>query len=422
MLGKPPVRYEPERALVYRLDAYGCLRSRRSRCARPHERSLALPVLGPEPPGLRPSAARPAAGRGVRRRAARSRWSMAARRAHGRGTGRASWCNCRRSPRRTAISAISSTPRAAPFDDRAARRTATYAACDLLAMQPHVVMTEMFPFGRRAFRGELLPLLEAASAPRPRPLVLASVRDVLVSKPDPARYRWMVEACLRPLRPGAGPWRRAPDAVRRLSFPLAAELGDRVVHTGFVHPAHRRRRRGPAPAVLVSAGGGAVGERLLRAALAARPLHRATPRPLASGRRAQPAGRDIRCPRGAGARRLRDGALPAGSGDADGALRGVRLAGGLQHRGRGAGGGRADGAGAVRRRRGGRADAPRRAAGALGVAERVGEAEVDAGAGGRDRPDRRAAAARSRRLVLRRCRALGRDRGAPWCEERFGDA
>ena len=27
----------------------------------------------------------------------------------------------------------------------------------LLAMQPQVIVTEMFPFGRRAFRGELAP-------------------------------------------------------------------------------------------------------------------------------------------------------------------------------------------------------------------------------------------------------------------------
>ena len=81
-----------------------------------------------------------------------------------------------------------------PFDDELrAERQRTLLS--LLAMQPHVVMTEMFPFGRRAFRAELLPLLDAASALRPRPLVLASVRDILVSKPDPTRYRWMAEAC-----------------------------------------------------------------------------------------------------------------------------------------------------------------------------------------------------------------------------------
>jgi predicted glycosyltransferase len=144
----------------------------------------------------------------------------------------------------------------------------------LLEMQPpEVIATEMFPFGRRAFRGELLPLLGAARGCRPRPLVLASVRDVLVGKPNPRRHGWMVQTCLahydRVLVHGDE--RLLPFAA---SFPRAAELGDRVVHTGYVHPGvvPDPARDEPAPAVLVSAGGGAVGERLLRAALVARPL------------------------------------------------------------------------------------------------------------------------------------------------------
>ncbi len=141
--------------------------------------------------------------------------------------------------------------------------------------RPQAIVTEMFPFGRRAFRGELLPLLEAARALRPRPAVIASVRDVLVSKDDPTRYGWMVDACRahydRVLVHGDE--RLIPFAA---SFPPVAELGDRVVHTGFVHlgsPSSARFAESP-PAVLVSAGGGAVGERLLRSAIAARPLTR----------------------------------------------------------------------------------------------------------------------------------------------------
>ena len=144
---------------------------------------------------------------------------------------------------------------------------------ELLAeLRPQVIVTEMFPFGRRAFRAELLPLLEAARALRPRPLVVASVRDMLVSKRDPRRYGWMVATCLehydRVLVHGDD--RLLPFGM---SFPPAVELGERVVHTGFVHPGatHPTPPAETPPAVLVSAGGGAVGERLLRAAIAARP-------------------------------------------------------------------------------------------------------------------------------------------------------
>lgn len=159
-----------------------------------------------------------------------------------------------------------------PFDERL-RAERQRLLLDLMATRPHAVLTEMFPFGRRAFRVELLAMLEAAARHRPHPVVCASVRDILVSKSDPARYLWMVDACIahydRVLVHGD------PSLVPfAASFPLAAELGDRVVHTGFVHPGALAELIGEAPAVLVSAGGGAVGERLLRAALSARPRSR----------------------------------------------------------------------------------------------------------------------------------------------------
>src|SRR5918994_1726033 len=46
--------------------------------------------------------------------------------------------------------------------------------------RPRVLLLELFPFGRRKFAAELLPLLDhARSAPRP-PLAACSVRDLLV--------------------------------------------------------------------------------------------------------------------------------------------------------------------------------------------------------------------------------------------------
>jgi predicted glycosyltransferase len=159
----------------------------------------------------------------------------------------------------------------APYGDalRAARRD---RLLDLFAERhPHALLTEMFPFGRRAFRGELAPLLEAAV--RQRAVVAASVRDVLVSKPDSARYGWMSELALarydRVLVHGDE--RLLPFVA---SFPPTALLGERVVHTGFVRPPPPTVPAGEAPTVLVSAGGGAVGERLLRASLVARALTR----------------------------------------------------------------------------------------------------------------------------------------------------
>jgi predicted glycosyltransferase len=137
-----------------------------------------------------------------------------------------------------------------------------------------VLITEMFPFGRRAFRRELLPLLEAAGALRPRPWRLCSVRDILVQKPSLKSYAWMRDTAL-------AHYDRVlvhtdPQLIPfDLTFPFAAALEDRLVNTGYVvdapSPAQSEESVGP-PEVLVSAGGGRVGATLLEAAIEARSL------------------------------------------------------------------------------------------------------------------------------------------------------
>src|SRR5207249_8444068 len=50
-------------------------------------------------------------------------------------------------------------------------------------VQPRAVVVELFPFGRRQFAEELLPLLEEArAAGAHRPLLLSSLRDILTTE------------------------------------------------------------------------------------------------------------------------------------------------------------------------------------------------------------------------------------------------
>jgi len=171
----------------------------------------------------------------------------------------------------------------APIDDRlrVARRQALLAA--FAEARPDAVIIEGFPFARRAFRFELDPLIAAAHEMRPPPLVLSSIRDILVTHDDPVRNREIVarvradfDAALVHGDPSFVPL----DA----SFPAAAEIADRLVYTGYVAERaglgaglrgpvgtdDRSRDQAIAGEVLVSAGGGAVGYRLLTAALQAR--------------------------------------------------------------------------------------------------------------------------------------------------------
>ena len=150
-----------------------------------------------------------------------------------------------------------------------------------LACKPDALVIELFPFGRRQMRFELLPLLEAARARSPRPWIISSVRDVLGGgQTDPARADQMLATFDRyfdhVLVHGDGalvPFER--------SFRHAGRLAGRMHYTGYVvgpeQPAGIGDATPAAPAgaeggVLVSVGGGAVGQRLLEVAVQARPL------------------------------------------------------------------------------------------------------------------------------------------------------
>ena len=138
------------------------------------------------------------------------------------------------------------------------------------AIAPEVLLIESFPFGRRRFRFELLPLLDAA---RGHAAIAASVRDILVERDDPERTRWIV-ATLKDYFDAVIVHGDPNIATLGDSFAGAAAIAGLIRYSGYVaaRPPLRRAARGDE--IVVSAGGGAVGGPLLRAALAARPLTR----------------------------------------------------------------------------------------------------------------------------------------------------
>ena len=138
-------------------------------------------------------------------------------------------------------------------------------------IQPDVIVVELFPFGRRKFAAEIEPMLRAARAAAPRPLVYCSLRDILVSR-DARQYeydRW-ASATLSAYFDGV--LVHSDPAFARLEESFTAEIPVPVEYTGFVHDGSRGRRQLRAGSILVSAGGGMVGEPLLRCALDAHAL------------------------------------------------------------------------------------------------------------------------------------------------------
>ncbi len=134
---------------------------------------------------------------------------------------------------------------------------------------PDIVIIEAFPFGRRQVRFELLPLLSAIEKSIKRPLVMTSLRDILQERAKPGRDEETIELVKKHFDTVLV--HGDPDFVRlEETFPLAEQISQRIVYTGLVAPAK------PQPPqerfdVVVSAGGGAVGANLLKAALAAAP-------------------------------------------------------------------------------------------------------------------------------------------------------
>ena len=148
--------------------------------------------------------------------------------------------------------------------------------------RPRVVLTELFPFGRRKMRFELEPLIETARAANPPALIACSLRDIVNRPESSEKTAWMVDRFTRLYDllyvHGDPRFFRLED-----SFPESAAVAPRLHYTGYVTDADEAvaaARRDPGHAgpaagrgeVIVSAGGGAVGGALLRCALAARPL------------------------------------------------------------------------------------------------------------------------------------------------------
>jgi len=157
-----------------------------------------------------------------------------------------------------------------PVDDEWKRARSEALLAAWRAADSQVLMVELFPFGRRQMRFELLPLLEAARSSGAA--IACSVRDVLGTQKSPQRQEETLALLERFFDrvfvhgdPGAIAFER--------SFPLAGRIAARIEYTGYVvddaRPASGNAGEGE---VIVSAGGGAVGAGLLAAAIGARPL------------------------------------------------------------------------------------------------------------------------------------------------------
>lgn len=136
----------------------------------------------------------------------------------------------------------------------------------VMQQQFAAVIIELFPFGRNKFKSEVLSLLADAREASPDTLVYCSNRDIMVQKPDQARREDKIVRLLRDhfdhVLVHSDPALIAMDRT----FGATEKIRDQICYTGFVadggttRSAHARE-----PRILVSLGGGAVGDELARA-------------------------------------------------------------------------------------------------------------------------------------------------------------
>lgn len=161
-----------------------------------------------------------------------------------------------------------------PIDDAWKQHRADALFDTYRQINAHVLMFELFPFGRRQMRFEIEPVLQHAVAADERPVIVSSVRDILVAQHKPERNVEMLERVERYFDHVLihGDDRLIPFSR---TFPLAERIRDKVHYTGYVVDRTGRSALNTGQGkdeVIVSAGGGAVGVDLLRTAIAARPL------------------------------------------------------------------------------------------------------------------------------------------------------
>ena len=155
---------------------------------------------------------------------------------------------------------------------RASRIQAEFAR-----IQPDVFLIEMFPFGRKHFAYELVPVLEQIRLKKMPTAVVCSLRDILVNnKRNQAQHNeraiTLMNRYFDLLLVHSDPRLQTLDET----FPQVRELRCDIRYTGFVSQAVPQPLEAPSdrqasdqPMILVSIGGGRVGYELVECALQA---------------------------------------------------------------------------------------------------------------------------------------------------------
>ncbi len=143
-------------------------------------------------------------------------------------------------------------------------------------LQPDILVIELFPFGRRRFSFELIPLLEEIKQNGKKTKVVSSLRDIVVTKQDQARHEAKVCKLINQyfdllLIHGDPNFQRLEETFFRVK-----DLNCEVHYTGYVVQPQPQDNEIlidiKPPMILVSIGGGRFGHELIDCVIETAPL------------------------------------------------------------------------------------------------------------------------------------------------------
>ena len=135
---------------------------------------------------------------------------------------------------------------------------------------PQAILFEAFPFDRPQMHVEIIPFIDTARQRSPQPIIVSSIRDILQKKAKAERDANALEN-LQTLFDFVLIHGDPQVATLDETFRHAGEIEDKIRYTGIVAPELPATPIEKLFDVVVSAGGGATGEAILKAAIAAKP-------------------------------------------------------------------------------------------------------------------------------------------------------
>lgn len=134
--------------------------------------------------------------------------------------------------------------------------------------RPDLIITELFPFGRRVLADEFIAFLDAARSLSPRPFILCSIRDILAS---PSKRERIAEAHERVLASYDAILVHGDPQIVPLeaTWPVDERIRPLIRYTGYVDENPEPVPQGIRSGILVSGGSSAASLPLYRAAIAA---------------------------------------------------------------------------------------------------------------------------------------------------------